>query len=465
MKYFKHILLILVICPLLIKAQPEFTPSKINGSVPSLIYEELSKTINQKIKTETVLDKKSAKHFYSSVTYNVWNILNSGKVYFDGSYTECLQNITNQLLRNKPELLKQVKVYAFKSASLNAVTYPDGHIFVNLGLIASVENEDQLAAILAHEIVHYTKEHAKQAYKKEQNLVGTGYRAGSGMASLYRYLKYSKENEQEADAVGLQLLLDSKYDASQMPSALQLLATPDTLNFTPKFDLYFNSSIFTLDSLWLDNSIDSIWAAKAKDSDEDIIDDAFSTHPDVEKRVFAVKEILQASEYKKTQSQYNEAFNNLKQLAAFENVNNLYVFARYNLSLYGTLKLMEQYPNDAFLKVNVMRCIYMLGYLKQVDKLENVLLKSGYSNEQGLNKVNAFLNKLSANDYKKMAYGYLKNNAENLKSNEEFNFYQALLTDNYLGKNAAYTYYNQYADKYPDGKYITYVKNKLKGQL
>jgi hypothetical protein len=51
--------------------------------------------------------------------------------------------------------------------TLNAFALPDGSIFVHTGLLARVENDSQLAAILGHETAHVTERHGAQGYKKQ----------------------------------------------------------------------------------------------------------------------------------------------------------------------------------------------------------------------------------------------------------------------------------------------------------
>lgn len=72
--------------------------------------------------------------------------------------------------------------------SFNAVSSPGGYVFVTLGLLRGVENEAQLAGVLAHEIAHITSKHALTRYgqvKVGQCKLAVGTKAASNQASLF----------------------------------------------------------------------------------------------------------------------------------------------------------------------------------------------------------------------------------------------------------------------------------------
>lgn len=459
-------LLFTLFCGQIIGQYGIYTPIKIN-TVPNSEYLHKPLAYNDSlVKKETVLNKMDAREFYAGVNYSVWSVMSSGRVYFDGKLTAYLNSVLKKLLTNRMDLLSKIKIYAVKNSSINAVCYPDGHVFVNTGLLTVLENEDQLAFIIAHEIVHYLKTHTKNSISKKILINSADANDKNSAASTYRSLKFSRENEFEADASGLQLLINSPYDASVSGRALELLEK-DIQNFIPNFPSVFNNSIFTFDSALLINNADSAWLSKLKkdtDDNEFIFnnkEDIFSTHPDMEKRILALAEVLKSVEYKKPSSTITTSeFTEIKSIAEHELINNLYSFGNYTLGLYYCLKFSAKDKNDPYYHIYLLKNLHMVAYLKSVDQLEKTMTDIGYSNENGINITHYYLSKLSATDLRKMAYGYMKNHSEALNPFEDYVFYQALLTESYLGKEAAYSYYTKYSTTYPNGKYITIVKKK-----
>lgn len=94
----------------------------------------------------------------------------------------------------------------------NAYAIPDGTLLIALPLLVSLENEAQLASILAHEIVHVTRRHA---------LLSTRYDAMT--SSHVERMRMSRRMETEADRGAIQLMVAAGYDPRESLSALRHL--------------------------------------------------------------------------------------------------------------------------------------------------------------------------------------------------------------------------------------------------
>jgi len=111
-----------------------------------------------------------------------------------------------------------------KSSEINAMATPGGYIFVTDGLLAFVQDESELAGILAHEISHVTQKHIVKAIR-EANVVGAGQDAAAAAGKdVSQYSKLSdftinlmsnglsKDDELEADQLGTVLAAKVGYD-------------------------------------------------------------------------------------------------------------------------------------------------------------------------------------------------------------------------------------------------------------
>lgn len=123
--------------------------------------------------------------------------------------------------------------------SLNAFALPGGFVYVNRGAINAARSEDELAAVLAHEIAHVSLRHgtnqASKAYLAQAGLglVGgllgnrgngglgqaIGMIGGFGLNTLF--LKNSRSAEQQADSLGMQMLRRAGYNPRGMIAFLQ----------------------------------------------------------------------------------------------------------------------------------------------------------------------------------------------------------------------------------------------------
>ncbi|WP_158598018.1 M48 family metallopeptidase [Noviherbaspirillum saxi] len=122
-------------------------------------------------------------------------------------------------------------------AGFNAFATPGGYIFVTRGLLARMRSEAELAGVLAHEIGHVLKKHHLRAVQKNAGMAllgdfviaankGGNTEARNALMNVGRKLYASgldKEDEFEADRLGVVIAARAGYDAFGLPSVLQTL--------------------------------------------------------------------------------------------------------------------------------------------------------------------------------------------------------------------------------------------------
>ena len=154
-----------------------------------------------------------------------------GLLYGDEAFTAYLGGVESRLLSQHPEFQEVIRLFILKSPSPNAFAMPNGNIYIHAGLFTTLETEDQLAAIASHEIAHVTERHTVKAVISNKNkLIGSHIAdfATGGLGLVYfgtyaSIMHYSREQEAEADEVGLSLLSDSGYQTQAMLEAFQSL--------------------------------------------------------------------------------------------------------------------------------------------------------------------------------------------------------------------------------------------------
>ena len=85
-----------------------------------------------------------------------------------------LQEIGNRLAPETTDFYQQYRFYLIRDPSPNAFALPDGQIYVHTGLISRLENEAQLASLLAHEINHVAGHHGILAYRSQKKKAAAG---------------------------------------------------------------------------------------------------------------------------------------------------------------------------------------------------------------------------------------------------------------------------------------------------
>jgi predicted Zn-dependent protease len=118
---------------------------------------------------------------------------------------------------------------------VNAFALPGGHIYVTRGLLSHLTSEAELVSVLGHEIGHVTARHSVEQMSKAQlaqlglfagmilspQVAQYGDLASSGLQLLF--LKYSRDDERQADDLGLRYLVRESYDPRQMPEVFETL--------------------------------------------------------------------------------------------------------------------------------------------------------------------------------------------------------------------------------------------------
>jgi beta-barrel assembly-enhancing protease len=129
------------------------------------------------------------------------------------------------------------------NSNINAFAAPDGYVFVTKGLLRALDNESELAGVVAHEIAHVIRRHYVVAMKKKDvsgalsNLAATSARtagvkgaelAAGPLANLAQNMYSSgldKGDEYEADRLGVIYATRAGYDPFGLPRAINLYAS------------------------------------------------------------------------------------------------------------------------------------------------------------------------------------------------------------------------------------------------
>jgi len=125
------------------------------------------------------------------------------------------------------------------SPIINAMALPGGYIYVTRGMLSHLNNEDELASVLGHEIGHVSARHAaRQAWQQQlgQGLLLGGAILGQGlglpaqeilnvggMAAQLLFLRYSREDELESDQLSVEYASLAGYDPAEVISFFQTL--------------------------------------------------------------------------------------------------------------------------------------------------------------------------------------------------------------------------------------------------
>ncbi len=152
----------------------------------------------------------------------------NGYIYPDQELEDYLNKVAARLRPQSAPQNLVIRVKVVKNAYLNAFAYPNGMIYIHTGLLARMDNEDQLAAVLAHEMTHSVRRHALRAFRKYKDqpdilaAVRHTLLKTRGLQDMARYLGitgamaaisgYAHELEAEADRLGIESMTAAGYN-------------------------------------------------------------------------------------------------------------------------------------------------------------------------------------------------------------------------------------------------------------
>lgn len=169
-------------------------------------------------------------------------VLKHAELIEDPLIVNYVNNVGKRIISAIPPQPFTYHFYIIKDNVYNAFASPAGNIFINSGLFEAMDNEEELAGILSHEIAHVACRHISQKIERSKKIglatlagiaagifLGTGgavtaagaVTVGSMAAGQSIALAYSREDEMQADQLGLKYLAMAKYSSRGLLSALK----------------------------------------------------------------------------------------------------------------------------------------------------------------------------------------------------------------------------------------------------
>ncbi len=203
------IFLLTILLSMSLMAQKDYIPVQCEGEIPSDFILRTQYKIELANQNSTAyksskLSKTANEEFNNTTNFYIDYLLKSGKIIFGTPMNDYLNQVGALVLEQFPEIKNEIRFYILKSPEVNASTTNQGIIFINLGLLAQLENEAQLAFIIAHELIHYKYHHVYEAYSEEYQ---AKYNMGKYQAKNYEnkfsdLMQYSHKHEFMADSLG-----------------------------------------------------------------------------------------------------------------------------------------------------------------------------------------------------------------------------------------------------------------------
>ncbi len=177
---------------------------------------------------ESLLESEAEQMLWEKSEREQRTLESNGLVYADPQFEGYLNQVVARLMPETVPANLVIRVKVIKSPYLNAFAYPNGMIYIHSGLLARMDSEAQLAAVLAHEMAHCIQRHALRAFRKYRNqpayliAVQQTLLKTKGLQKLAHAMGvtgamaaisgYTRELEAEADRIGFEWVLRAGYN-------------------------------------------------------------------------------------------------------------------------------------------------------------------------------------------------------------------------------------------------------------
>ena len=296
--------------------------------------------------------------------------IKKGNFIFEEEITNYILKILDDIKKVNPELSKyDFKILVSKSHSLNAYCIVDGTFVINIGLFYWLDNEDQFAGVISHEIAHKVLEHSfkkqekdfyddKVSKEKLNSLKKEKYNVSDKAMSIFKERLYdrgsrAKSQEFQADSLGYLMYRKTNYSKSEYLAALNLMQQYDSIKPVglnlETYKKYFDLPEQPFNEKWLlKEDFSSYDYTKFS---EKINKDSISTHPETIDRISKI--IALFPEVKTKIKEYNpnkELYEKISKIAFLEALPNLYFNEQYGIAIYMALLYLERSEenNDFF---------------------------------------------------------------------------------------------------------------------
>ena len=171
----------------------------------------------------------------------------SGELVEDPQITEYINDIGHRISAHANNGSHEFTFFVIDDPNVNAFALPGGYIGVHTGLLEATRSEDELAGVLAHEVAHVTQRHIARAIhaNSRQSILNTAIMLGAILAGVaggasgdvvqgaiavaqgtaaQQQINFTRNNEYEADRVGIKALAESGFDPRGMGSFFEVIS-------------------------------------------------------------------------------------------------------------------------------------------------------------------------------------------------------------------------------------------------
>ena len=468
----------LLFCPSFIFCQisRNYSPALVTDTIPA----EMLASFRQKLEHDkaNVHEPKSQvsgflKSLYEKQYEYLVKSINDDLFILEDELTDYLQTVLQKIYKANPQLPADAQVFAMRSAAPNAMSFGDGTLGFTLGLLSRLENEDQVAFVLCHELAHYHLQHdsidltrlARLNYDKDlkrkiDEAKKNQYGQYTKMMEIFKGMGFSlnhhsRSHEFEADSLGLAFFSSTSYNLQAPIRVMEILDSVDVPQDYPLIDFkkYFDSKEYPFKDSWIQYEKSTTWHASTSEND------SLRTHPNCQKRIIALERQMGRLRNRSSQPVVTLGFDDIRIRSEFEMVHSEFHFKQYGKAMFRSLLLAERYPNNIYLQAMISESFFRIYHAQRNHALGNVLQLPDPRFAANYDRFLTFIHKLRLTEIAVLTYYYTVSRPEESFNDEEFLYAVWLSSTLSVSQLDPTKVKEEYREKFPRGKYVKRMTN------
>ncbi|MCA6363329.1 MAG: M48 family metalloprotease [Bacteroidetes bacterium] len=387
-----------------------YQPLICHGSIPQDILlntrEKVERDMKRSSRNNPATTNYEREEFLLKSNYLLDQLMVSGKVLFGDTVTTYVNSVADRLLADEGSLRQKLRFYCLRTSAPNSFATEQGIIFVSIGMIAMLENEAQLAYILAREIAHYEKKHNSNFNLTYDRVFSRNERDRYQNVEERLLLlgMYNAEEQDQADIEGLNLLRESGYDCEAAAAALYMLQ----FGKLPFEDQYFKPTLLErpamkIPALYMPDSVPAFNYMQLNNSN------TYAVQPRLAERRAVIERKIQLLGNNCGNRKFGDDLAHhiyMRKVCRFETVHYQLTVRDYAGAFINAHTLLAADSNNAYLKLCIGKALYGMTKYKNAGSFGSVVTSS-QKREGQQQRVYSLFNKLTAPQLNMIALRYL----------------------------------------------------------
>ena len=297
---------------------------------------------------------------------------------FKSEFEASIQSMIQRLKKNNPKIPQDLKILIAKDNTPNAYCLADGTFVINMGLYSWLNNEEQIAAVISHELGHKIEEHSLKTFlkiieqDKQDKIVVDNIKSTTTSRSqnqnqkafdifknrVYKKSVERRQNEIQADSLGYVIFKNSDFRKTEFVNALQRLQDFDTISPRElKVETYkklFNLPKQAFNEKWMKKEDFSLYNYNFYK--EKLNKDSLASHPEVSRRIEMLKKTFAELKTPAASEKPSDLFVALQKTARMEILPNYFHSEDYGLGIYAAMQFLQDEEEEKYYKSWLGKC-------------------------------------------------------------------------------------------------------------